>query len=163
MKRRFYLDIFDSAALGEELLDVRRGEVPRQVHHVDFPPFLPDLLLLHRRRRRLRLHGDILDRGAPEEAATGPPLGGEREGREEGGRPGNREAGRGTKGNEGFNGADGGRRRFSSCKGEGAEGERRRLRCRCRCRHPTENRENRRATRMKYRLVRGRLTKSPLN
>jgi len=49
---RPHLDVLDGAALREELLDLRRGQGPGQVGHVQLPP-----LLLLRRGGRLRLRG----------------------------------------------------------------------------------------------------------
>jgi hypothetical protein len=45
---RPHLDVLDGAALREELLDLRRGQGPGQVGHVQLPPLLP--LLIRRRR-----------------------------------------------------------------------------------------------------------------
>ena len=42
---RPHLDVLDGAALREELLDLRRGQGPGQVGHVQLPPLLPLLLI----------------------------------------------------------------------------------------------------------------------
>jgi hypothetical protein len=82
-----HLDALDGAELREELLDLRRGEGPGQVGHVQLPPLLPLLLLPLRlgglRGRRCR-DGDR--REAQAEARVGAASGVEGEG---GGRLGN--------------------------------------------------------------------------
>lgn len=85
-----HLDVLDGAALREELLDLRRGEGPGDVGHVQLPPLLsPLLLLLLTILDRLRLgRRGGRDRGGREAADVDERVGAAR-GAEERREPGN--------------------------------------------------------------------------